>query len=97
MKSRTRGNSRIWILLGVAVVALTWSAAVGTQPVHASGSCTTSQCNAGYGYAIRTCASYGGVAGFECPVSGETDDFFFACKFQPANDGYFDCSSDAPS
>jgi len=84
-----------WTFFAVLLVVLVCSAVVGTQSVHASGTCTVLQCGQARTYARNTCAIHGGLLGFSCPLSGETDDFFLTC-----NDTWTewdDCGTFAPS
>src|SRR6267154_680694 len=71
---------RVWISFGVLLAVLMWSAVTGTRPAHASSACTTSQCNGAESHAFAVCNNRGTyLNAFECPVPGETDDFFFEC------------------
>jgi hypothetical protein len=104
MRKKTAGSERMWAnrglrmwtFIGVVLAALIYSTVLGTQPVRAAGTCTTLQCNQAHNYVVGFCIPHGGVAAFQCPVNGETDDYFVWC-----NDyNYFllnDCGSLTPS
>ncbi len=81
---------QIWGFFGVLFATLIFSTVVGTQSVHAAA-CTSAQCQTARGYAAFICQNHGGVNYFECPYSGENDDYVVDC-----NDVYSeqnDCSS----
>ncbi|SRR6266436_1497776 len=91
MKTQAAGIGRIrvvrdfqiWAFLGILVATLTCSAVVGTQSVRADAACTSTQCSNAYNYAqARICVfgGHGNLINFECPVNGETDDYFFQCS-----------------
>lgn len=87
----------MWAFFGVLVAMLIGSAVVGTRTVHAA-SCTTAQCSTAQTRAFRVCQAggHGGVGYFECPVSGETDDYFFICSDTQYVE-QDDCGTNSPS
>jgi len=90
------GAGRLWTFFAVLVVALMWSAVIGTHSVRASA-CTTGQCTSALDYADYVCsAGHLGVVRVVCPASSVApDDFSFFCY-----DGYHeqdDCFSHLPS
>jgi hypothetical protein len=94
MKITKPESLRLWGLLVCLLVALSYSATIGTKAVRADSSCTASQCSFGAQWADYVCNSYHfGTAAYVCPVEGGTsnDDFAFSCY-----DGYHetdDCSN----
>ena|SRR5258708_3226867 len=100
MKSQSSGNTRIWTLFGVMLVILACSAVVGTRPAHASTACTDAECLSAERHANIVCIQTTGqrYVSFQCPISGETDDFLFVCDDGVNQHFYYeDCSTFAPS
>ena len=87
---------RLWVVFALSFTAFVYSVVVGAGSVHASG-CDTTTCSQRESYARWFCNqnAHGGLAYFECPVAGETDDWLGLCV-----DGTFlreDCSTGNPS
>jgi hypothetical protein len=74
---------KVWTVFAVTLAALTWSAVVGTQPVHAAAACTTTICAQAEFFARGVCASHHSfLVGFTYPSNNgfSADDFIFFCQ-----------------